>query len=61
VLISKEQYLEMSMRKEGASGMQRTGEIPAQKMQRTGEIPAARMQRTGEIPRTREDFPEDEI
>ena len=60
VLISKEQYLEMSMRKEGAAGaakkpaeapaqqrMQRTGEIP--RMQRTGEIP--RMQRTGEIPR----------
>ena len=60
VLISKEQYLEMSMRKDGAAGaskkpadasaqqrMQRTGEIP--RMQRTGEIP--RMQRTGEIPR----------
>ena len=53
VLISKEQYLEMSMRKEGASGMQRSAEIPAQKMQRTGEIPAARMQRTGEIPAAR--------
>ena len=73
VLISKEQYLEMSMRKEGAAGamqrtaeipaqrMQRTGEIPVQRMQRTGEIPVQRMQRTGEIPRTREDFPEDEI
>ena len=62
VLISKEQYLEMSMRKEGAAGsMQRTAEIPAGRMQRTGEMPAGRMQRTGEMPRTRSDFPEDEI
>ncbi len=64
VLISKEQYLEMSMRKDGAAGaMQKTAEIPsASKMQRTGEMPSAsRMQRTGEMPRTRSDFPEDEI
>jgi S-DNA-T family DNA segregation ATPase FtsK/SpoIIIE len=76
VLISKEQYLEMSMRKDGAAGamqktaeipsarqMQRTGEMPsARQMQRTGEMPSAsRMQRTGEMPRTRSDFPEDEI
>ena len=76
VLISKEQYLEMTMRKDGAAGamqrtgempsaraMQRTGEMPsARTMQRTGEMPSARtMQRTGEIPRTRESFPEDEI
>jgi len=70
VLISKEQYLEMSMRKDGAAGgamhktsetpsarqMQRTGEMPsARQMQRTGEMPSARqMQRTGEMPSARQ-------
>ena len=54
VLISKEQYLEMSMRKDGAAGaMQKTAEVPAARMQRTGEVPAARMQRTGEVPTAR--------
>jgi hypothetical protein len=66
VLISKEQYLEMSMRKDGAAGatkkpaettaarqMQRTGEVPMQRMQRTGEVPMQRMQRTGEVPMQR--------
>ena len=60
VLISKEQYLEMTMRKDGAAGavnaapqkMQRTGEVPMQRqMQRTGEVPMQhKMQRTGEVP-----------
>jgi hypothetical protein len=57
VLISKEQYLEMSMRKDGAAGaMQRTAEVPAaRQMQRTGEMPSARqMQRTGEMPSARQ-------
>ena len=57
VLISKEQYLEMSMRKDGAAGaMQKTAEIPsASKMQRTGEMPSARqMQRTSEMPSARQ-------
>ena len=59
VLITKEQYLEMSMRKEGAAGSApRASEAPAarpaqqRQMQRTGEVPMQQrqMQRTGEVP-----------
>jgi S-DNA-T family DNA segregation ATPase FtsK/SpoIIIE len=63
VLITKEQYLEMSMRTEGAAGAAPKAEpANARAMQRTGEMPSASaMQRTGEVTRVREDFPEDEI